>query len=228
VGISPTTIGRLSRYRRTAQRMLADGREYVHSQEIASACRVTAAQVRRDLMPIQISGTSEKGYNIRALQRSLNNLLDDPEEQRVALVGVGNLGRALLGYFRGGHANLKIIAAFDVDPAKVGRVIAGTRTYPMEQIESVFSNHGIGIAILTVPSDEAQGVVKRVVQAGARGVLNFTQVHLRLPHSIFVESVDFGLSLEKVAYFRQRGDRGKRAGENRSQEESTTEARRFA
>ena len=178
-------------------------------------------------MPIQISGTSERGYSIPALQRSLSNLLDDPQEQHVALVGVGNLGRALLGYFRGGHAHLKIVAAFDVDPAKVGRVMAGTRTYPMEQIEMVFGDQAIGIAILTIPAEEAQAVARRVVQAGARAVLNFTQVHLRLPPFIFVESVDFGLSLEKVAYFGQRGDRGKRAGESRSQERSTTETRRF-
>jgi len=209
-------------------KMLAEGREYVHSHEIAGACSVTAAQVRRDLMPIGFAGSSERGYGIPGLLQSISNLLDDPEEQRVALVGVGNLGRALLSYFRGRHARLKIAAAFDVDPAKVGRVIAGTRTYPMQQIEAVFSKQGIGIAILTVPAAEAEAVATRVVQAGARALLNFTQVHLHLPRSVFVESIDFGVSLEKVAYFRRRGGRNREGGNTASQGRSTTEARRFA
>ena len=205
MAISPKTIGRLGLYRRTMQKMLADGREYVYSHEISNACSVTAAQVRRDLMTIRFTGSPERGYSIAGLLQSISDLLDDPEEQRVALVGVGNLGQALLNYFRGRRATLQVAAAFDVDPAKVGRVIAGTRTYPMQQIAAVFSKQSIGIANLTVPAAEAQAVATSVVQAGARALLNFTQVHLRLPRGVFVESIDFGVSLEKVAYFRQQG-----------------------
>ena len=179
-------------------------------------------------MSIRFTGSPERGYSIAGLLQSISNLLDDPEEQRVALVGVGNLGRALLSYFRGRRATLQIAAAFDVDPAKVGRVIAGTRTYPMQQIAAVFSKQSIGIAILTVPAAEAQAVATCVVQAGARALLNFTQVHLRLPRSVFVESIDFGVSLEKVAYFRQRGGQEEGKGYTGSEGRSTKGARRFA
>jgi redox-sensing transcriptional repressor len=130
--ISDKTIGRLSLYRRAVDKLLADGRTHVYSHDIASVCGVTSAQVRRDLMPTGYSGSPKKGYSIPGLIQSIGSVLDDPEEQKVALVGVGNLGRAILAYFTGRRPNLSIVAAFDRDPNKVNRVIHGCRCYPVE------------------------------------------------------------------------------------------------
>ena len=203
--ISDKTVGRLSLYRRTMQKMLAEGREYVYSHEIAHACGVTAAQVRRDLMPTGFSGTPKRGYSIAALLQSIGNLLDDPERQRVALVGIGNLGRAILAYFTGRRPNVSIVAAFDQDPNKVNQVIHGCRSYPMEELGRIIEEKRIEVAIIAVPSSAAQAIADQLVSYGVRGLLNFAPVSLRLPSDVYVEDLDMTISLERVAYFARHG-----------------------
>jgi len=203
--ISDKTVGRLSLYRRTMQKMLAEGREYVYSHEIAHACGVTAAQVRRDLMPTGFSGTPKRGYSIAALLQSIGNLLDDPERQRVALVGIGNLGRAILAYFTGRRPNVSIVAAFDQDPNKVNQVIHGCRSYPMEELGRIIEEKRIEVAIIAVPSSAAQAIADQLVSYGVRGLLNFAPVSLRLPSEVYVEDLDMTISLERVAYFARHG-----------------------
>ncbi len=205
--ISDRTIGRLSLYRRTLQRMLTDGRHYAYSHDIAVACGVTPAQVRRDLMPTGFVGTPKRGYQIPGLLQNIGNLLDDPEEERVALVGVGNLGRAILAYFTGRRPNLSIVAAFDQDPGKVGRVIHGCRCHPVTELESVVREKDIEVAILAVPASAAQGITDNLIAAGVRGILNFVPVSLRVPRNVYVEDLDVAISLERVAYFSRHGMR---------------------
>ena len=208
--ISDKTVGRLSLYRRTLQRMLAEGREYVYSHEIAHACGVTAAQVRRDLMPTGFTGTPKRGYSVAALLQSIGNLLDDPEKQRVALVGIGNLGRAILAYFTGRRANLAIVAAFDQDPNKVNQTIHGCRSYPMEELGGTIEEKQIEVAIIAVPASAAQAIADRLVSHGVRGLLNFAPVSLRVPSDVYVEDLDMAISLERVAYFARHGVGGRR------------------
>jgi len=208
--ISDKTVGRLSLYRRTLQRMLAEGREYVYSHEIAHACGVTAAQVRRDLMPTGFTGTPKRGYSVAALLQSIGNLLDDPEKQRVALVGIGNLGRAILAYFTGRRPNLAIVAAFDQDPNKVNQTIHGCRSYPMEELGGTIEEKQIEVAIIAVPASAAQAIADRLVSHGVRGLLNFAPVSLRVPSDVYVEDLDMAISLERVAYFARHGVGGRR------------------
>ena len=208
--ISDKTVGRLSLYRRTLQRMLAEGREYVYSHEIAHACGVTAAQVRRDLMPTGFTGTPKRGYSVAALLQSIGNLLDDPEKQRVALVGIGNLGRAILAYFTGRRPNLAIVAAFDQDPNKVNQTIHGCRSYPMEDLGGTIEEKQIEVAIIAVPASAAQAIADRLVSHGVRGLLNFAPVSLRVPSDVYVEDLDMAISLERVAYFARHGVAGRR------------------
>jgi redox-sensing transcriptional repressor len=208
--ISDKTIGRLSLYRRTVDKLLADGRTHVYSHEIASVCGVTSAQVRRDLMPTGYSGSPKKGYSIPGLIQSIGSVLDDPEEQNVALVGVGNLGRAILAYFTGRRPNLSIVAAFDRDPNKVNRVILGCRCYPVEELEAVVTARGIEVGILTVPAAAAQPIAEGLVACGVRGLLNFAPVSLRVPPEVYVEDLDMAISLERAAYFARHGVTAKR------------------
>jgi redox-sensing transcriptional repressor len=203
--ISDKTIGRLSLYRRVIGEMLAEGRSHVFSHEIAKAAGVTAAQVRRDLMPTGHLGTPSRGYNISGLIQSISNLLDDPEQEKVAIIGVGNLGRAILAYFLGRRPNLTIVAAFDSDPGKVGRVIHGIRCYSMDQLVDVVRKEGIEVGILTVPARAAQAIADEVIAAGVRGLLNFAPVALRVPPQVHVEDLDVAISLERVAYFARHG-----------------------
>jgi redox-sensing transcriptional repressor len=203
--ISDKTIGRLSIYRRGIGEMLAEGRTHVYSHEIAKACGVTAAQVRRDLMPTGHLGSPSRGYSISGLIESISSILDDPEQEKVAIIGVGNLGRAILAYFMGRRPNLTIVAAFDADPGKVGRVIHGIRCFSMDQLADVVRKEGIEVGILTVPAAVAQTIADELVGTGIRGLLNFAPVALRVPPNVYVEDLDVAISLERVAYFARHG-----------------------
>ena len=119
----------------------------------------------------------------------------------MALVGVGNLGGAILGFFVGRRPKLSLVAAFDADRDKAGRVLYGVRCHAMNEMADVVVGQGIRVAAITVPASEAQDVADRLVRAGVRGILNFAPVRLRVPAGVYVEDVDVTMALEKVAYF---------------------------
>ena len=195
------TIGRLSLYRRLLRAMHSRGAKYVFSHELANAARVTAAQVRRDIMALGYVGSPVRGYDVTELIGSIAGKLDAPEPEGVALVGVGNLGRAIMAFFSGRRPKLAITAAFDTDPEKVNRVIHGVRCYPAEDTEKVIREQGIRLAIIAVPASMAQAVTDQLVRAGVRGILNFAPLPLRFGPGVYVEAVDMTSALEKVAYF---------------------------
>ncbi len=198
---SEKTIGRLSLYRRLLNEMQAEGATGVYSHELAAKAGVTAAQVRRDMMAVGYSGSPTKGYNVAGLGEAIGTFLDAPEPEGVALVGVGNLGRAILAFFAGRRPKLAVVAAFDNDPEKVGRVIQGCRCYSIDEMAERIAEHGIRAAIVTVPAGAAQSVADLLVRAGVQGLLNFAPVPLRVPPTVYVEDIDMTMSLEKVAYF---------------------------
>lgn len=203
--VSEKTIGRLSLYRRLLDEQLATGVAHAYSHQLANLAGVTAAQVRRDLMVVGYSGSPAKGYDVAQLSHSIGAFLDSPIRQGVALVGVGNLGRAILAYFTGRRPNLAIIASFDNDPKKVNRFLHGCPCYPMEEAARVVEEMEIRVAIIAVPAAEAQGATDALVRAGVRGIVNFAPAPLRAPSHVYVEDIDITTSLEKVAYFARCG-----------------------
>lgn len=203
--VSDKTIGRLSLYRRLLSSLLMDGVTHVYSHQLAILAGGTAAQVRRDMMAVGYSGSPKRGYDIRELIQSIGNFLDVPEGQGVALIGVGNLGRAILAYFSGRRPHLSIVAAFDNDPYKVNRVIHGCHCYPLQEMAVIVSQMSIRTAIIAVPAGESQGVAQKLIRAGVRGILNFAPLRLHVPADVYVEDIDMTMSLEKVAYFARKG-----------------------
>lgn len=201
---SEKTVARLSLYRRGLLKLQAEGRPFVYSHQLAASTAVSAAQVRRDLMAIGYSGSPNRGYDVGELVKSIGEQLDDPEGQSVALVGVGNLGRAIISYIARARPRLSIVAAFDRDPDKAGRVILGCRCYGLEEMARVVREQRIQVAILTVPVDSAQSVAEQLVAAGVTGLLNFAPATLRVPAHVYVEDLDVAISLEKAAYFARR------------------------
>ncbi|MCD4824923.1 MAG: redox-sensing transcriptional repressor Rex [Phycisphaerae bacterium] len=195
------TVGRLTLYRRLLNEQVAGGVENLRSHQLAARAGVTAVQVRRDLMQIGYDGSPKRGYDVKKLLESLRHFLDEPGGQRVALLGVGNLGRALLSYFIGRRPHLSIVAAFDTDPQLSGRVIYGCRCHPLDELEDVLKAQDITVAIVAVPAVAAQELADRLVQNGVKGILNFAPIPLAVPSEIFVENIDLTMSLEKVAYF---------------------------
>jgi len=205
---SEKTIGRLSTYRRLLLRSTLAGQTSVYSYQIAALAAVTPAQVRRDLMAIGYSGSPNKGYRVAELVASIGEFLDNPLGENACLVGVGNLGRAILSYFTGRRPKLAIVAAFDIAENKVNRTIHGCRCYPLDDLATVAKRENIHVGIITTPADAAQGVAESLVEAGVRGILNFAPVSLRLPPGIYSGDIDMTTALEKVAYFarKARGD----------------------
>jgi redox-sensing transcriptional repressor len=199
--IPDKTVERLSLYRWLLERRVTAGTVSLFSHQLASMACVTPAQVRRDLMAIGYTGTPSRGYLVEDLARSIGDVIDGGEPSRVALVGMGNLGRSIVTFLRGRRASLHVVAAFDNDPAKTGRVISGCMCHPQDRLAEVIGEHGITIAILTVPSDAAQGIAERLVAAGIRGILNYAPVPIRVPDWVYLENRDVTAALEKVAYF---------------------------
>lgn len=206
--ISDRTVGRLSLYRRILYGLQAEGVASIYSHQLAELSGVSAAQVRRDMMAIEPSGSSRLGYDVQYLIDSISELLDAEEPEGAVLVGIGNLGRAIIDFFSGRRPNLSIVAAFDVDPEKVNRVIHGCRCYLLSELPAYVQEHTIHVGLITVPAVQAQEVADILVDAGITGILNFAPVRLRVPPDVYIENRDMTTSLEQVAYFaRQRASR---------------------
>ncbi len=195
------TVERLSQYRRVLSATLAANRNYVFSHELAAMLHITAVQVRRDLMLIGYASVMRKGYDVRELIKAISAIIDAPEGLNVAIIGIGNLGRAITGYFMGKRTNMNVVAAFDVDPGKIDMVVAGVRCHNISQFAKLRDELNISVAVLTVPIDQAVRVTSMLVSNGIRGIMNFTTVPLNVPDTVFLEEFDMITSIEKVAYF---------------------------
>jgi len=195
------TVERLSEYRRSLLQCLDEGKTHIFSHELAELHHNTAVQVRRDIMFIGYTSMQRKGYDVKDLVEVIGGILDSEKGLNVAVVGVGNLGRAVTHYFVGKRSKLNIISTFDVDPNKIDRLISGVKCYPLSRLEEMVRTHRISIAIVTVPADSAVEVTAQLVDAGIRGIMNFTTVPLHVPSDVYLDEYDMITSLEKVAYF---------------------------
>jgi redox-sensing transcriptional repressor len=199
--VSEKTIGRLSLYRRLLAGLLAENRQNIYSHELASMAGGTAPQVRRDLMSIGYSGSPAKGYEVADLAESINSFLDNPSGTRAAVVGAGNLGRAIMSYFESRRPKLRIAASFDNDPNKIGSEICNRPCYDIADLKTTVARMDIRLGVITVPADIAQEVGDKLVDAGVTGILNFAPKRLHFPENVYVEHVDLTTSMEKVAFF---------------------------
>jgi len=195
------TVERLSEYRRTLLECLNEKRNFIFSHDLAARLHITAVQVRRDLMLIGYSSVLRKGYDVRELIDTIGKIIDSQESMNVAIIGIGNFGRAVAGYFKGKRSKLNLVASFDNDAQKINKVISGVKCYPSSDIERMIKELDIRIAILTVPPDYAREITEEVVRYGIKGILNFTTIPLNVPSGIYLEEYDMITSIEKVAYF---------------------------
>lgn len=201
--IPTNTIARLSLYRRLLLELVASGAGQVFSHQLAALAVSTSAQVRRDLMTIGFSGSPRRGYAIEDLIAAISVVLARSVETPVALIGVGNLGRAILAYYVNRQPWVRFTAAFDREAEKTNRVIHGCRVYPMSELEEMLDREKIRAAVIAVPASEAQGVADRLVLAGIKSFLNFAPVRLHVPTGIFVDNMDMSTALDRVAYYAQ-------------------------
>ena len=195
------TVERLSEYRRTLLECLREKKNFIYSHDLAARLHITAVQVRRDLMLIGYASVQRKGYDVKELIEKIGSIIDSEESLNVAIIGIGNLGRAVAGYFKGKRSKLNLVASFDTDPQKVNKVISGVKCYPHNEMENVIREQNIRIAIVTVPPDYAKEIAVELVRLGIKGILNFTTIPLNVPSWVFLEEYDMITSMEKVAYF---------------------------
>ena len=199
--IPEKTIERLSEYRRTLLKCHAQGITHIFSHVLAGMHGITAVQVRRDLMLIGFSSDTKKGYDVKVLIDFINSILYSEQTMNMAIIGMGHLGQAVTKYFNGKGLKLRITAAFDVDENKVGTTIDSIPCYHIDEFEDRVEEMDISIAIVSLPTSQAATIVLPIINAGIKGVLNFTSVPLNFPQGIVVENYDITTLLEKVAYF---------------------------
>jgi redox-sensing transcriptional repressor len=201
VKLPPRTVERLSKYRRLLDKYKDMEEAHIHSHKLAALLNLTPEQVRRDLMLIGLTGNHRRGYNIKALIGLIGKTIDRQEGHKVALVGIGNLGRAVLGFVRKANTKMDVVAAFDSDANKINTLIAGVPCYEAKKAEEVIRQENIRIAILTVPPEVAQDTVALLLRSGIKGILNFTSVHLDVPSGIYLKDYDIITSLEEIGFF---------------------------
>ena len=206
--IPRATAKRLSLYYRIFKRFNAEKIEKANSKQIAEAIGIDSATVRRDFSYFGELGRRGFGYDVKKLMNFFADLLNDNAITNVMIVGVGNMGRALLHYRFHERNKMKVVMAFDIDDhPEVGSTTSdGIPIYGISQIKEKIQSGNVQTAILTVPSVKAQEVASILVQAGVKGILCFSAVNLSLPKDVVVQYDDLTSELQTLLYFMRKND----------------------
>lgn len=198
--VPKAVVSRLSLYLRELQHLVRDGHETTSSTLLGKVLGFSDAQVRKDLAYFGQFGYPGIGYRCDELIREIRRILGTHRSWPVAMVGAGNLGRALLGYKGFEQQGFRVVAAFDTDPAKVGGDIDGVPIFHFDRLPDIVREQSIQLAIVAVPAVQAQGVAEKLVAAGIEGVLNFAPVTLALPDHVQTVGVDLAIELEQLSF----------------------------
>jgi len=196
-------IYRLSVYLRCLHRLKANSIRTVSSDALAAAAGVKSTQLRKDLTYFGQFGTRGLGYDVEQLARMITDRLGTNSLQPVILVGVGNLGLALLSYRGFEQEGFEIVAAFDIDADRRREKAVTQSIYGMEKLPGFVRERAVRMAILTVPAVVAQEVANQLVEAGITGILNFSPIVLQVPEEVTVNNVNLAIELENLSYFIQ-------------------------
>ena len=193
------TVRRLPRYLRALETALDS--TSISSDELATAADTNAAVVRRDMSLLGFSGVRGVGYDVDRLRDLIRDELGLTADVRVAVVGAGNLGRALANYGGFGRRGFRVIALYDVDPAKIGDTVAGI---PVKSLDALVDD-ALDIGIIATPGNVAQVVAERLAAAEVRSILNFAPTRIRLGSGVEVRQVDLSTELQILSYYRAHG-----------------------
>jgi len=193
-------VKRLSLYLREIEDLLEVGRTTVSSKQLGQALSLTDAQVRKDLGYFGQFGQPGIGYGVAQLAGELRRLLGSDQVSNVCVVGVGNIGRALLDHAGFKRKGFHIVAAFDANDSIVGQSVHGVKVNAMAELPRVVQQMAVRFGVVAVPALAAQSVCDQLVNAGVTGILNFAPKRLQVPEHVSINSVDLAVQLEQLAF----------------------------
>jgi len=207
MGISPVipdiVIGRLPIYLRALSRMMQERQGYTSSQELGERLGISSAQIRKDLSHFGEFGKQGTGYDVAYLHEQIKRILKVDHEWPVAVVGVGDLGRAV-AHYRGFKARgFRVAALFDSDPSKIGERINDLTILDMDRLQDEIRRQAIKVAMVAVPAEAAQAAVNQLVQVGVRAILNYAPITLAVPPGVYVQYIDPVAHLQHMTYYLQ-------------------------
>ncbi|MFT9097231.1 redox-sensing transcriptional repressor Rex [Liquorilactobacillus sp.] len=213
--IPHATAKRLPIYYRYLHFLSDAGKQRISSTELADAVKVDSATIRRDFSYFGALGKRGYGYDVDSLLAFFKKTLKQDQLTNVALIGVGNLGHALLNYNFHQSNNVRISAAFDINQDITGTIQSSVPVYDMADMKEQLTVQQIEIVILTVPSSVAQKVTKELVDVGIKGILNFTPLRITVPSTVRVQNVDLTNELQTLIYFLNKfGDEAETSSED--------------
>ena len=199
--ISDAVIRRLPRYYRQLTELCARGVVRISSHSLGQEMNITASQIRQDLSCFGEFGQQGYGYNVEELHTEIGHILGVDNNHHLIIIGVGNLGHALLQNFGFAHAGFSVDAAFDISPAVTGTRVNGVPILPMDELDGYLKSHSVDVVVLTIPQAVAQSMADLLVDQGVRGFWNFTNVELTssVPE-VKIENIHFADSLLTLSY----------------------------
>ncbi|MBL1224830.1 redox-sensing transcriptional repressor Rex [Enterococcus sp. BWR-S5] len=199
--IPKATAKRLPLYLRYLKMLDDSGVVRIKSREFSEIVQIPPATIRRDFSHLGELGRSGYGYDVPYLIEVFSNILNTQEEKRIALIGCGNLGRALIKNNFRRNENLNIVCAFDIDDNLVGEQVNEICVQPMDQLTRMIEENGVTVAISTVPSKYAQKAINEIVDAGVTAILNFAPDRVTVPNHVNVQYIDLTTELQTLIYF---------------------------
>jgi redox-sensing transcriptional repressor len=199
--VSEVVIERLPLYLRTLQFLEKEGKQVTSSQELAERLDFSSAQIRKDLAYFGEFGKQGTGYNIKFLQEQLRRILQIDQMREMALIGVGDLGRALANYGGFVEQGFRLITLFDNAPQIIGMRIGELTVQPMTELTRVVQEKKLQIVILAVPAPAAQHVANQLIELGVRAILNYAPISLSVPSDVRVYNIDPVIGLQSMAYY---------------------------
>jgi redox-sensing transcriptional repressor len=201
VRIPDATIERIALYARPLESLIEKGIRVISSEKFAEMCKANSAQVRKDLSYFGEFGVRGVGYDVQDLLMEIKKILVSDREWKLGIVGVGNMGMALVQHENFFKRDYRFVAAFDSDPQKIGKGLSrGLIIQPVTKIEQLTQELGIELGVITTPSSQAQSVADMLVDAGIKAILNFSPIQVRMPKGCLVQNVDFTVNLDNLAY----------------------------
>lgn len=199
--ISDAVIRRLPRYYRQLTDLYARGVVRISSHSLGQEMNITASQIRQDFSCFGEFGQQGYGYNVEELRAEIGHILGVDNDHHLIMIGVGNLGHALLQNFRFSQTGFSVDAAFDISPTVVGTTVNGVPIYAMADLDSYIREHSVDVVVLTVPQSVAQETADRIIRLGVRGFWNFTNVELvSSDPDVKFENIHFADSLLTLSY----------------------------